>query len=52
MKDEFPGTSQVKLSNAVRKRLAADGIFRSIDRIAARLLLPDQAEMDSTDVPE
>ena len=50
VKHDFPEASQVKLSKAVRKRLAADGIFRSIEWIAARLL-PDQVEMGSTDAP-
>ena len=41
-KEEFPKASQVKLSNAVRARLAANGILRAIDKIATQLL-PDHA---------
>ena len=40
--EEFPKASQVKLSNAVRKRLSTNGISRSIDKIATQLL-PNQA---------
>ena len=51
VKDKFPKAGQLKLSTAVRDRLRSDDILQSIDRIAARLL-PDQAEMDSTDASE
>lgn len=43
VKERFANAGQLKLSSAVRERLKAEGIFRSIDRIAARLL-PDQAD--------
>ena len=38
----FPSVGRTKLSTAVRQRLAASGVLRDIDEIAARLL-PDQA---------
>ena len=47
---EFANAGQLKLSNAVRERLKVDGIFRSIDSIAARLL-PNQAELFSRRTP-
>lgn len=50
VKERFPNAGQLKLSNAVRERLKADGISRSIDRITARLL-PDQTEIDSPGAP-
>ena len=46
----FGNAGQLKLSAAVRQRLEADGIFRSIDRAAARLL-PSHAELDSDGAP-
>ena len=49
-KRQFANAGQAKLSNAVRERLKFDGIFRSIDMAAARLL-PSQAEWDSDGAP-
>ena len=51
VQEEFGSVGQLKLSNAVRERLKSDDIFRSIDRITARML-PDQTEMDSADAPK
>ncbi len=48
-KGKSANAGQVKLSSAVRARLKADGIFRSIDRAAQRLL-PNQVGMDSADM--
>ena len=42
---KFPNAGTSKLSSAVRGRLEAEGIFRSIDEMAAQLL-PDQAETE------
>ena len=50
VKEKFPDAGQLKLSTAVRERLRADSIFRSIDMIAARLL-PEQTEMNSRRIP-
>ena len=45
-----PNAGPMKLSNAVRKRLEVDGIFPSVDKVAARLL-PDQAGIDFRSAP-
>ena len=50
VKEIHPNAGSMKLSNAVRKRLEVDGIFPSVDRVAARLL-PDQAGIDSGSAP-
>lgn len=50
VKEKFPYAGQLKLSTAVRERLRADSIFRSIDMIAARLL-PEQTGMNSKRIP-
>lgn len=46
----FANAGHSRLANEVRKRLEADGILRSIDKAAARLL-PSQAGLDSNGAP-
>ena len=46
IRQETPSAKQNKISQAIRNRLASDGISQAIDKIVARLL-PDQAVMSS-----
>ena len=50
VKKKHPNAGPLKLSNTVRKRLESDGIFPSVDKVAARLL-PNQVSMDSRRAP-